>query len=162
MERRNEFGSTRGRRLRGALLISSTLPVLMSAPWGARAESTDSAEAANAAYERFERDRSAALEGDPAARFAAASAVVDSAAADLREIEAAVVAAVQEERASVWGEPIADEGFVWVEYDPSGRERRQVDFALKATQFQREKKRWREAWPIMTKLKLKKEKVKMM
>ncbi|MCR9097126.1 MAG: transglycosylase SLT domain-containing protein [bacterium] len=131
---RRAFAVSVGARSRAGVLLACGLGVL--APALAAGQAPVSAEEANAAFERFEQARIAAFEGDEAERYRAAIAELDTAAADLRQIEAAVVAAVQEERAAVWGEPTTDERFVWVEYSEDERERRQIDFAREALVFE--------------------------
>ena len=131
---RRAFAASVGVRRRAGVLLACGLGVL--APALAAGQEPVSAEEANAAFERFEQARIAAFEGDEAERYRAAIAELDTAAADLRQIESAVVAAVQEERAAVWGEPTTDERFVWVEYSADERERRQVDFAREALVFE--------------------------
>ncbi|MEM9175976.1 MAG: transglycosylase SLT domain-containing protein [Myxococcota bacterium] len=136
MTERQRKGRRRADRRGPSIAKASLVGFLVLAPVHAAAQSPSSADEARAAFERLEAARAAAFDGDAAARFRAADAAVDSAAADLRQIEAAVVAAVQAERAAVWGEPTVDERFVWIEYGEGGRERRQVDFAREALVFE--------------------------
>lgn len=100
------------------------------------AQESMSAEQAAATVERLEQQRAGTFEaGDPVPGRASQGAL-EQAAAALRQIEVSVVAAVQEERAAVWGERTTDERFVWVEYSEDERERRQVDFARETLVFE--------------------------